>query len=160
MPFRTCKGEDSTPKGNVKLLDPKRRTGEPSPSSYGWLYPEGYGKARGSYTEAMRQALWSWMEAHGYVALQPLTFDYKLYRHKTVTVVAGTPYIKHEPGCGRGKKGFVLIAMPLSIDGVRCRTFPQRMCFAWDRIVGRERFLGLPEGKKVICESTGSDSQS
>lgn len=134
MPFRRF--HDT----GLKHLISKRRTGEPSPVIFGFECNDGYGKSRGSYTEKMRKTLYAWMQQKGYATL---TFDYRLHRHKTITVVVQFPYIKHLPSYGRGKKGFVLQATVLSIDGVPYRYFTHRVLFAWDRIIAREQFLAL-----------------
>jgi hypothetical protein len=135
---------------NGNLLDLQRRTGEPSPSESIWQYPEGYGKASGSYTEKMRLSLWDWIQdkyGTNWISAT-LTFDYKLYRHKIVTVVIRSPKIEHKPSYGNGKRGFILIGHVLSIDGVQLRTFPSKeITFAWNRIIGRNNFLALPESK-------------
>lgn len=132
-----------------KPLESERRTGEPSPTLTSW-YPEGYGKARGSFTKKMRDALYAWMEANGFSYYsEPLTFEYRLYRHRNVTVTGLYPYIKHSPSYGRGKKGFILQLSVLSIDGVPCRfLFGRRAHFAWDRIIGRDKLLALTEAVK------------
>lgn len=138
MPFRTLHSR--------KLLTTQRRTGEPSPAiyQYDW-YPDGHGKASGSYTEKMRQSLWAWMEAKYGSAVYPLTFEYKLYRKRTVTVVGTFPTIRHYPYYGKGKKGFILELSVRSIDGIPCRMMlPKRTQFAWDRVVGKDMFLALP----------------
>lgn len=146
MPFRQNRDR--------KLLKKKRRTGEPSPAFddllvYSGLgeFGGGYGKARGSYTEKLRRSLWSWMEETYGNPMHPLTFEYRLYRRKRINVVGTYPFIKHEPAYGNGKKGFVLILTVESIDGIPYRGLGRRAYFAWDRIIGKEMFLALPEGK-------------
>jgi len=128
-------------------LNSQRRTGEPSPASiilgYEGFYPPGYGKAEGSYTQQLRLALWKWMDATYGSRLPPLTFDYKLHRKQTITVTGEYPYIKHLPEYGNGKRGFVLEIRIISINGLAF-TGLRRQHFAWNRIIGKERFLALP----------------
>lgn len=140
MPFRNV-GTDSR-----KLLDLQRRTGEPSPSFCDWKYPEGHGKAHGSFTEKMRLSLWEWMKQKYGSMPHPLTFDYKLSRHKTITVIGIFPRIIHNPSWGKANKGFVLEIRVTSIDGVPVKmTLGNRTRLSWNRIVGRDRFLALPQ---------------
>ncbi len=122
----------------------KRRTGEPSPVSnyYGWIYPEGYGMAEGSYTYKMREALAEWMNTNGHV----LTFDYKLSRHQVISVRGWRPYIKHVPDMG----GFILLLEVESINGIQSRLFINPVTFLWKRIIGREKILALPEPKSQL----------
>jgi len=141
MPFRK----------NANLLTLQRRTGEPSPATiihgYEGSYPPGWGMAEGSYTEKMRQVLWSWMEAKYGSYLCPLSFDYKLHRKQTITVTGEYPNIKHLPEYGNGKRGFVLEIRIISINGLAF-TGLRRQHFAWNRIIGKERFLALPPRKE------------
>ncbi len=149
MPFR-----------NRNLLNYKKRTSEPFPAKIlrldkgppKWTYPDGYGKASGSYTEKMRLAFQEWMEkAHG-SAFSPLIFQYKLSRHRTVTIVGSYPYIKHLPYYGNGKRGFVLSLRISSIDGSPFKGFGKRQQLAWNRIIGREKMLYLEEGKEWVTQ--------
>ncbi len=145
MPFRQAKLDR-------KHLDSERRTGEPSLSSV-WEYPEGYGKAKGSYKQAMRMALQEWMKAKFGSYSMPLTFEYKLYRKRNIVVTGTFPYIKHIPSYGRGKKGFILQMTVQFIDGIPYKGFGSRVWFAWDRIIGREKLLTL-SSPKLELETT------
>jgi len=142
MPFRQAKPDR-------KHLDLERRTGEPSLSSV-WEYPEGYGKAKDSYTQAMRIALQRWMKAKLGSSSMPLTFEYKLYRKRNILVTGIFPFIKHIPSYGSGKKGFILQMTVQSIDGIPYKGFGSRVWFAWDRIIGKEKMLALPSPKMKL----------
>ena len=75
----------------------------------------------------------------------PITFEYKLYRHKKILVVGQRPIIRHNPSYGRGRKGFVLELSVASIDGVPVRAFVGNpIKFAWDRIIAKENLPALP----------------
>ena len=146
MPFRSKKHNALT-----RTLHSQQRTGEPFPPSsnrWGWNFPkpDGYGKAAGSYTYEMRKQLALWMEERLGSWTMPLTFEYKLSRHKKVIVTGSHPYIKHNPGIG-----FTLMLSHTSIDGLPTKFwFGNRVAFAWNRIVAKERFLSLSEGTKQI----------
>lgn len=131
---------------NWNLYESKRRTSEPSPASS--FYPDGWGKSAGSYTQAMREALYKWMNENlgsGYGV--PLTFDYRLSRKRTVTVVAERPFIKHHPGYGR--RGFVIIFQKvLSIDGVKL----SRTCQIFNREFLMSRVVGNIPTKMLMAE--------
>ncbi len=149
MPFRQS--------SDRKLLEKQRRTGEPSPAFDDYLvysglgeFSGGYGKAHGSFTEKLRLSLWTWLKENYGSSLHPLTFEYKLYRRKTIHVVGTYPWVKHLPTYGKGKKGFVLDITVESIDGLRYRGLGKRVYFAWDRIIGKERFLALTGGKNGL----------
>ncbi len=104
------------------LCNLQRRTGEPSPATpleryQGYFKDVGWGKAKGSYTEAMRKAFDKWRDENLGSPYSPITFQYRLSRKKIITVNAQGIYIKHYPGYG--KRGFVLVVTSvLSIDGV------------------------------------------
>jgi len=133
-----------------ELLEQYRRTGEPSLAASILDSAEtrrrgGVGKAMNSFTEGMREALWYWMKEKYGSILTPIIFEYKLSRHRIITVIGSHPYLRHEPYYGRGKKGFILQLCINSIDGILCQG-PIRIWFAWDRIIGKEKMLYLPEG--------------
>jgi hypothetical protein len=139
MPFRRDKAV-------VKLYEQQRRAGEPSPFT-----DSASGMAEGSYTEKMRKALIEWSDANlvgGWIG-GDLTFEYKLYRHKIVTVIATLPVIRHHPFYGHGKRGFILMCHVKSIDGLPVKS-PWKNVFVWDRIVAKERFLSLPPKKELL----------
>lgn len=135
MPFRWAKPVRD-------LLGQKRRTGEPSPAlaltMLVFKYDRGHGKAKGSFTEKLRQAFREWQKGRAY---QPITFEYRLSRKRRVTITGDSAYIKHDPCRGRGYKGFTLDIHVMSINGIRYRG-PSRQPLALDRVIGRER-LGL-----------------
>lgn len=135
-------------------LDQRRRGSEPSPAiiihGYEGFHEPGYGMAEGSYTESMRKALWAWMEVKYGTMFHPLTFDYKLHRRQIISVIGSYPYIKHLPDFGRGKRGFLLELTIDSVNGVAFGGPFRRQYFAWNRIVGRDRFLALPVGDCLL----------
>ena len=143
MPFRSKKNNALT-----KSLHSQQRTGEPFPSvfnSWDFPKPDGYGKAAGSYTYEMRKQLASWMEKNLGSWTSPLTFEYKLSRHKIVTITGSHPYIKHTPGIG-----FSLLLSSVSIDGTPTKFWPGRLVyFSWNRIQKRDQFLALPIGNTL-----------
>lgn len=114
MPFRMDR--NSRP----ETLMQQGRTGEPSPASRRMLgyRSAGYGKAKGSFTEKMRDALREWMEANYGNTLGPITFQYRFSRKKVITVTGMYPVIRHWKDAGRGSKGFYLELYVISIDGV------------------------------------------
>lgn len=110
----------------------------------------GHGRAEGSYTEEIRKALVQWMKEKIGSGLEPVTFQYRLYRRKIVTVTVAYPTIFHHPEHGNGSKGFVLAARVLSVDGAPLTRLGRMLVreFAMNRIVGREsikELLSLPE---------------
>jgi hypothetical protein len=134
-----------------ELLEQYRRTGEPSLAlqylRLGWGENDtGWGKAKGSYTELLRSSFFEWLEEKNGGWAAPLTFEYRLSRKKYITVVGVYPYILHDPNYGSGKKGFVLRLQVISMDGLPYRGIGRFVWFAWDRIVGKEKMLALPEG--------------
>lgn len=148
MPFRQAKPVR-------KLIESHKRTGEPFPVKLLDLLDEsakkGHGKALGSYTESMREALWKWMELNIGSSIGPIMFEYRLSRKKVVTVIGTFPYIKHNPIYGRGKRGFALLLHTDSIDGVQYRGWDIRhTAYAWDRIIGKEKIYALPANLKEI----------
>ena len=110
-----------------------RRGGEPSPSEtreertrrwietmnlYDDLRRVGRGKAAGSYTEQVRHNFDRWLRDNN-LFFKPLSFRYKLSRHRIITVV-GTPLLlHHDPLYGHGKQGFVFEVRIHGIDGVQ-----------------------------------------
>ena len=145
MPFRASNRKQRKP------LDLERRTGEPSPSTPIWHYPEGYGKANGSYTEKMRLALREWMNYKYGTQLAPLVFEYKLSRHSIITIIGIMPYIKHAPSWGKGKRGLILELYIQSIDGIPTKMLlGNRVTLVWNRIIGKEKLFALPEPKKEV----------
>ena len=131
------------------------RTGEPSPASaltteqeqtLQWfregkllldLEKEGEGRAEGSFTEELRNALRAWVEETFGTWWGPVTFEYRLYRHKTVTVVLQAPQIWHKPSWGRGSKGFILSGIVLSFDGKQPAKRKSLQWFALNKIIGQ-----------------------
>lgn len=141
MPFRRTES-------GRNHLDSQRRTGEPSPSI--WHYhPDGYWKTHGPHTEKLRLALWEWMKEKLGSIFVPLTFEYRLSRHQTVTLTGRGPYIKHLPSWGKGLRGLVLELNILSIDGIPFKGYGKRSHLAWNRILGRDKLLLLPEPKQA-----------
>jgi hypothetical protein len=142
MPFRLCKEVR-------ELLREKRRTGEPSPANnrlelYQFMMKlrEGsHQKAEGTYTEKLRQGLWEWCSRFGGI----ITFEYRLSRHRIITVSGRGPIVYHDWVRGRGSKGMMMDLGVISIDGLRPVIRVQT--FAWNRIIGRERFLALSSGE-------------
>ena len=129
-----------------KLLKQQRRTGEPSPA-YHFMFTErdkGRGKAHGSYTETMREALFQWRKDRGDVFGASITFQYRLSRKRIVTITGRYPYLYHDPLIGTGKQGFVLRLRIMSIDGLAYKPFV-RLPLSWNRIVGHIKMLALPE---------------
>jgi len=137
MPFRVHR----------EPISSQGRTGEPSPATayreyLDYYEREGNDKAEGSYTEKLREALREWMKVNLGSTLSPLTFEYRLSRHRIVLVTGNGPYISHDPRIGSGGRGFTLhLAKVLSMDGVpmdkETRFFAQITGFALNRIVGR-----------------------
>jgi len=134
MPFRM--DHNARPETYVQ----QGRTGEPSPASRrrrvynSDLHPAGYGRAEGSFTEKMRNALSEWMKVNYGNTMGPVTFQYRLSRKKVITVTGVYPVIRHWKGMGRGSKGFYLRLYTTSIDGV-VPSF-SRNAFALNKIVG------------------------
>ena len=133
-----------------KLYEQQRRTGEPSPVSFlhaieilDAMRAKGRGKAEGSFTEKIRGAFHEWQKKNGVGYGQPLTFQYKLYRHRIVTITVVGATIFHHPTHGKGVKGFELVCgRILSIDGIPYKGINNNL--AWGRIIGREKLLALP----------------
>ncbi len=135
------RGGESLPVSSVRFIIGNRIAG-----SYGWPQPPGAGKARGSFTEKWRIALHAWMKNQHTMTV---TFKYRLYRHRVITVTCGYPYIYHDPNAGSGRKVFMLRANVLSIDGVR-PAYGKKV-FAVNRIVAGEAIkslLALESGDK------------
>ena len=144
MPFRQSKAVR-------ELLTQYRRGGEPSPALYDRiaLYDSicslrdgGQGKSQGSFTRRLNEALQSWLKERGSVR-EPISFSYRLSRHRRVTITGTQPHISHNPLNSSGRKGFILNITIGSIDGIAHKGM-RRVQLAWDRIEGRERLLGLP----------------
>lgn len=152
MPFRHADEHERN------LLEQNRRTGEPSLADIlqycGARMEAGRGKARGSHTEKMRHSLWTWTNTRYGNCSTPLTFDYKLHRHKIITITGNLPYLRHLPCYGKGKRGFILEITILSIDGIP-HIGARRVLLAWNRILSHERIFALPAGR-----SNGRESES
>ncbi|KKM96760.1 hypothetical protein LCGC14_1174970 [marine sediment metagenome] len=152
-----------------ECLDHQRRTGEPSPAPahiQDWhaqliIHQEwdkrGHGKARGSFTEALRLALRDWVKEKYGSIWNPITFQYKLSRKRIITVRGTAPWIRHNPIWGKGKKGFTLGLTVDSIDGLPYSGFGKYVDFAWDRIIGtmRDEMLALPIGGRIESKKGG-----
>ena len=123
------------------------RTGEPSPTSHLQEYEEKWksyqewskklsktglkdilaGRSRpDTYTQKMRAALIKWQELRGGI-LQPVSFRYRMYRHKVVTIIGNNLSIWHSPSLGAGSKGFTLQLSIISIDGLKPNHFDRMM---------------------------------
>lgn len=145
MPFRQNRRNEywSEP------LEQQGRTGEPSLAQRfaaaiaraGRYAEAGQGKAHGSFTAEARRALRTWQRDQGIGPYDPVTFTYRLYRHRTVQVTLTGARICHWPAWGAGSKGFVLVGNVLAIDGLQAR--PNHV-FALTRIVGHERLVPVP----------------
>lgn len=144
MPFRST----SLRELSRNRLNLKRRTGESSPS----FYPEGYGKSRGSATELFRMALRVWIKEKFGTLDSPISFQYKLYRHRIADIVGTNPYIKHIPSYGNGKRGFVMSMKVISIDGIPVKMWPRRDTaqFALNRIVSYKKIFLLQTPPREI----------
>lgn len=93
-------------------------------------------------------ALYKWMNENlGSTYGIPLTFNYRLSRKRTVTIVAKHPFIKHHPGYGR--RGFTIIFREvLSIDGVK----PDRVWKIFNREFLMSRIIGNIPTKMLMAE--------
>jgi len=148
MPFRM--DHNSRP----ETYEQQGRTGEPSPASRRRrnfnpaFHPAGYGRAEGSFTERMRDALDEWMKANYGNTMGPITFQYRLSRKKVITVTGMYPVIQHWKEMGRGSKGFRLRLYTTSIDGVVPGS--PRNVFALNKIVGNftQVLTALPTCRK------------
>lgn len=108
---------------------------------------QGHGKAVGSFTEKARMALFAWLEAQGLDFWHsPISFQYRMYRRKIVTVTLTRPMIFHRPLRGDGTKGFVLEGAVVSIDGQLPRRRYMRAEFVLTRIIGQHPIRLLAEG--------------
>ncbi len=159
MPFRQSRKLWTEP------LKKQGRTGEPSLATMRNLlqlankfHEEGRGKAEGSFTEQLRLQFRDWLKAKSLKWPFTITFEYRLYRHRIITVVMQGPSFFHNRLMGDGSKGFMLEGRVLSIDGVR--PIPCSGMFAMTRIVGRfkQEFLALQAANPVI-EEKGEDRQ-
>lgn len=143
MPFRLDKEVRD-------LLLQQRRTGEPSLAFAFPLFADqrskGRGKAKGSFTEKIRDEFAKWTRGNLITSSVPLTFDYKLSRHKVVTISGNCPYISHNPILGKGRKGFSLRLMILSINGIPYRGMRENS-FAVSRIIGHDVLKLLGDSK-------------
>ena len=155
MPFRQDHNTQS------ETLQRQGRGGEPSPVSanqkfgpFGEILPEGYGRAKGSFTEKLRRALFEWMKDMYGNTYGPVTFQYRLYRKKTIMVTDTFPCIFHYKNLGRGSKGFFLKVNILSIDGAPPGGIAKYYIFALNKIVGQHpiRILALttPQNKRAL----------
>lgn len=110
-----------------------------------FTYP-GYGMAEGSYTEKIRESLYAWMknrEPDKTWGFNPVTFKYRLYRHKIITVNFKIGTIIHDPNFGHGKKGFYMTGIVLSIDGIAPDKYIYgQSIFFLNRIISGE-YIGL-----------------
>lgn len=139
MPFR--RDQNTRP----ETLRRQGRTGEPSPATirqkfsfWGERLPEGYGRAKGSFTENFRRALFEWMKGTCGNPYGPITFQYRLYRRKIITVTGISPQIFHYKKLGRGSKGFFIRLKILAIDGAPPAGFAKiQNFFALNKIVGQ-----------------------
>jgi hypothetical protein len=107
------------------------------------------GKGPGSFTEGIREALKDWLKARGMDWYSQISFEYRLSRHKRITVNMTHPRIYHRPQRGDGSKGFVLDGIVLSIDGLLPphRTYYGE--FALNRIVGHHPVRLLTMGEMI-----------
>lgn len=127
-------------------LDQQGRGGEPSLAYivHQWwplldrLREQGHGKAEGSFTERARSELRAWLEKNGLDTWHdPVSFEYRLHRHKRITVTLTHLNIYHRRLRGNGSKGFVLEGRVLSINGLPPAHRNYIGEFALTRIVGR-----------------------
>jgi hypothetical protein len=126
-------------------LDQQGRGGEPSLAfivhelwpALDRLHVQGYGRAEGSFTERVRYALRDWRREHGLAWHDPISFVYRLHRHRTISVTLTHPQIYHRRLRGDGSKGFVLEGVVLSIDGLPPSHRNYIGEFALNRIVGQ-----------------------
>lgn len=133
-------------------LEQQGRGGEPSLAHFcrqmdrvNRFHEQGRGKAEGSFTERIRQEFRAWQKRNGLDWHSPLSFDYRLYRHRTVRITLTSPHIFHRRLCGNGSKGFVLTGEVLSINGLRPGGMNKRGEFALNRIVGHHPVRLLAE---------------
>ena len=152
MPFRLNRME---PYKRPEPLDQQGRGGEPSLAYFrafmDWIdriRRHGDGMAEGSFTEHARFELARWLKANGLDKwYSPITFQYRLHRHRTVTVVITGPNIWHRRHRGNGSKGFVLEGRIVSMDG-EPTAYGKWGEFALNRIVGRSPIRALAEGNR------------
>lgn len=157
MPFRLRTDLRTEP------LKQEGRDGESSPAQRSNLYAQllriwderdkGKGKHRGSFTSGINDALIQWLKENTLSTYGPVAFDYKFSRHKIVHIVLNLPRIRHHPTTGRGKAGFVLTGVILSIDGLppsRLRSLGE---FAITRIISHHIPLLLEGGDKYGTQS-------
>ena len=146
MPFR------SNHRLLTETLEEQGRTGEPSLITslnvHDRWFENARGRSKGSFTEHVRRELHDWLNGKG-IPLGPITFEYKLFRHRIITVIMDMPRIYHHRTIGDGSKGFVLEGSVRSIDGARPYGFARHYPFALNRIVGhfKNDFLRLTAPK-------------
>lgn len=102
-------------------------------------------KGAGSFTEGIREALMAWLKAQGMDWYSQISFEYRLSRHKRITVSLTHPRIYHRPMRGAGSKGFMLDGLILSIDGLPPAHRNYHGEFAVNRIIGQNSLRMLTE---------------
>lgn len=151
MPFRLNRTSRPEP------LEQQGRGGEPSRASLrywlDWLEDmrrRAAGKAAGSFTEHARHELAAWMKQKGLDPWHsPVSFQYRLYRRRTVLVTITRPRIYHRRIRGDGSKGFVLEGLVQSIDGLSPACRNQFSEFALNRVIGQHPIRLLMEGEAL-----------
>ncbi len=142
MPFRLSREVQ-------EILMQQGSTGETSPANakdahfekilaiytaIGKIKESARGKAQGSFTQTMREEMYSRLKSSVYPnSTSPVVeFMYKISRHKVIHVRGRNPLLHHHGAKGRGSKGFVLYLRVVSING---RTpIAKQMSFSWNRI--------------------------
>ncbi len=146
MPFRMSRRLRAEP------LEQQGRGGEPSLAHFRWWMDvlrandkAGRGKGADSFTEGIREAMKEWLASQGMNYYSQISFEYKLSRHRRITVTMTHPRIYHRPIRGAGAKGFILDGEILSIDGLRPDAGNRRGEFALSRIIGQNSLRMLTE---------------
>ena len=148
MPFRLSRKLRAGP------LEQQGRGGEPSlANEFTWwldLYQDnmksGHGRGAGSFTEGIRTTMRDWLKARGLSWYSQITFEYRLSRHKKITVTMNRARIYHRPIRGAGSKGFMLDGVILSINGLPPSRRNQLGEFAMNKIIGHDSLRMLTEG--------------
>ena len=125
----------------AETINSKGRGGEPSPAynqdhfmaylSHDSLLPDGWGKHEGSFTQKLNEEFRKWLDENhstgvinykygtgSYHTHSPIVFQYRLSRHKRVTVTMEAASFRHDPARGSSKRGFILDGRILAIDGL------------------------------------------
>ncbi len=140
-------------------LEQQGRGGEPSLANVRqWLelrnrlQEQGRGMGEGSFTERIRRAFLDWLKKNGLTRYDTISFEYRLYRHKTIRVTLTWPNIYHRRLHGDGSKGFMLEGTVLSLDGLPPSHRNYHGEFALTRIIGRHPMRLLAEAEEVEHE--------